>query len=52
MRVVGDITLEELRVLRGADEIVREELVANNLYRETAQVFACLGDNSIDIRFA
>ena len=31
-----------LRVLRDADEIVLEELVAANLYRKTAQVFAVL----------
>jgi len=42
VRVIGDITPEKLRVLRDADEIVLEELVANNLYRKTAQVFAVL----------
>jgi GMP synthase (glutamine-hydrolysing) len=42
VRVIGDITPERLRVLRDADEIVLEELVANNLYRKTAQVFAVL----------
>jgi GMP synthase (glutamine-hydrolysing) len=42
VRVIGDITAERLRVLRDADEIVLEELVANNLYRKTAQVFAVL----------
>jgi GMP synthase (glutamine-hydrolysing) len=42
VRVIGDITAEKLRVLRDADEIVLEELVANNLYRRTAQVFAVL----------
>ncbi len=42
VRVIGDITEERLRVLRDADEIVLEELVANNLYRKTAQVFAVL----------
>jgi GMP synthase (glutamine-hydrolysing) len=42
VRVIGDITKERLRVLRDADEIVLEELVANNLYRKTAQVFAVL----------
>jgi GMP synthase (glutamine-hydrolysing) len=40
VRVIGDVTPEKLRVLRDADEIVLEELVANNLYRKTAQVFA------------
>src|SRR5687768_13684710 len=42
VRVIGDITPERLRVLRDADEIVLEELTANNLYRKTAQVFAVL----------
>ena len=42
VRILGDITPERLRVLRDADEIVLEELVANNLYRKTAQVFAVL----------
>ncbi len=42
VRVIGDITEERLRVLRDADEIVLEELIAANLYRKTAQVFAVL----------
>jgi GMP synthase (glutamine-hydrolysing) len=42
VRVLGDVTPERLAVLRDADEIVLEELVANNLYRKTAQVFAVL----------
>ncbi|HWB52718.1 MAG TPA: glutamine-hydrolyzing GMP synthase [Tepidisphaeraceae bacterium] len=42
VRVIGDVTAERLRILRDADEIVLEELVANNLYRKTAQVFAVL----------
>ena len=42
VRIIGDITKEKLRVLRDADEIVLEELVANDLYRKTAQVFAVL----------
>jgi GMP synthase (glutamine-hydrolysing) len=42
VRIIGDITEERLRVLRDADEIVLEELVANGLYRKTAQVFAVL----------
>ena len=36
VRVIGEVTPERLRVLRDADEIVLEELVANNLYRKTA----------------
>lgn len=42
VRVIGEVTPERLRVLRDADEIVLEELVANHLYRKTAQVFAVL----------
>lgn len=42
VRVIGDITEERLRVLRDADEIVLEELTANQLYRKTSQVFAVL----------
>ncbi|HEY1685121.1 MAG TPA: glutamine-hydrolyzing GMP synthase [Tepidisphaeraceae bacterium] len=42
VRIIGDVTEERLRVLRDADEIVLEELVANNLYRKTSQVFAVL----------
>ena len=42
VRVIGAITDERLRVLRDADEIVLEELVAANLYRKTSQVFAVL----------
>jgi GMP synthase (glutamine-hydrolysing) len=42
VRVIGHITEERLRILRDADEIVLEELIAANLYRSTAQVFAVL----------
>ncbi|MGE5609429.1 MAG: GMP synthase (glutamine-hydrolyzing), partial [Bacillota bacterium] len=42
VRVMGEVTPERLRILRDADEIVLEELVAGNLYRKTAQVFAVL----------
>ncbi|GIW76486.1 MAG: GMP synthase [glutamine-hydrolyzing] [Phycisphaerae bacterium] len=42
VRVIGEVTPERLRVLRDADEIVLEELVAANLYRHTSQVFAVL----------
>jgi GMP synthase (glutamine-hydrolysing) len=40
VRTIGKITAETLRILRDADEIVLEELIAANLYRKTAQVFA------------
>jgi GMP synthase (glutamine-hydrolysing) len=42
VRIIGDITPERLAILRNADEIVLDELVSNNLYRKTAQVFAVL----------
>ncbi len=42
VRVTGDITRDRLELLRDADEIVLEEIVANNLYRSTSQVFAVL----------
>ena len=42
VRVVGDVTEQRLKILREADEIVLEELIAANLYRKTAQVFAVL----------
>ena len=42
VRVLGDITKEQLDLVREADEILLEEIVANNLYRKTAQVFAVL----------
>ena len=42
VRVIGDITPQRLRVLRDADEIVLEELIAADLYRKTSQVFAVL----------
>jgi GMP synthase (glutamine-hydrolysing) len=42
VRIIGKITPQNLRILRDADEIVLEELIAANLYRKTAQVFAVL----------
>ena len=42
VRIMGDITPKRLELLRDADEIVLEELVANQLYRKTSQVFAVL----------
>ena len=42
VRVLGAITQDKLDLLRDADEILLEEIVANNLYRKTAQVFAVL----------
>ncbi len=42
VRVLGEVTREQLDLVREADEILLEEIVANNLYRKTAQVFAVL----------
>jgi len=42
VRIIGQIDADRLRILRDADEIVLEELIAANLYRKTAQVFAVL----------
>jgi len=42
VRVLGEVTPEQLSLLRDADEILLEEIVANNLYQKTAQVFAVL----------
>jgi GMP synthase (glutamine-hydrolysing) len=42
VRVLGDITKDKLDVLRDADEILLEEIVAADLYRKTSQVFAVL----------
>ena len=42
VRVLGEVTKPQLELLRDADEILLEEIVANGLYRKTAQVFAVL----------
>src|SRR6185436_11296018 len=42
VRIIGDVTPEKLDLLRDADEILLEEIVAANLYRSTSQVFAVL----------
>ncbi len=42
VRVLGAVSRERLDVLREADEILLEEIIANGLYRKTAQVFAVL----------
>jgi len=42
VRVLGEVTRPQLDLLRDADEILLEEIVANNLYRKTSQVFAVL----------
>ena len=42
VRVLGEITPEKLDIVREADEILLEEIVAAGLYRKTSQVFAVL----------
>ena len=42
VRVLGEVTPERLAVLRDCDEILLEEIVAADLYRQTSQVFAVL----------
>ncbi len=42
VRVIGDITPQKLAILRDCDEILLEEIIANNLYRSTNQVFAVM----------
>ncbi|MBL4590954.1 MAG: glutamine-hydrolyzing GMP synthase [Phycisphaerales bacterium] len=42
VRVLGEITEEKLEIVRNADEILLEEIVAAGLYRKTSQVFAVL----------
>ncbi len=42
VRVLGEVTRPKLDLLRECDEILLEEIIANNLYRSTNQVFAVL----------
>jgi GMP synthase (glutamine-hydrolysing) len=42
VRVLGAVTRQRLDLLRECDEILLEEIIANNLYRSTNQVFAVL----------
>jgi len=42
VRVLGEVTSPQLEILREADEIVLEEIIAADLYRKTSQVFAVL----------
>ena len=44
IRVIGEVTLDKLEVLRAADWVVMDEIKANNLYRELWQSFAVLTD--------
>jgi GMP synthase (glutamine-hydrolysing) len=42
VRIIGPVAKPNLDLLRDCDEILLEEIVAANLYRRTAQVFAVL----------
>ena len=42
VRIIGEVTKDRLDLLRDCDEILLEEIIANNLYRSTNQVFAVL----------
>ncbi|MEM8757491.1 MAG: glutamine-hydrolyzing GMP synthase [Planctomycetota bacterium] len=42
VRVLGEITKPRLDLLRDCDEILLEEIIAADLYRQTSQVFAVL----------
>lgn len=42
VRILGDITRDKLALLRECDEILLDEIVSNDLYRTTNQVFAVL----------
>ena len=44
IRIIGEVTSENLEILRAADWIVMDEIKANNLYRELWQSFAVLTD--------
>jgi GMP synthase (glutamine-hydrolysing) len=42
VRIIGPVNQPDLDLLCDADEILLEEIVSNNLYRKTSQVFAVL----------
>ena len=42
MRVLGEVTVPKLDLLRECDLILLEEIVSANLYRSTSQVFTVL----------
>lgn len=42
VRIIGEVTPARLKTLRHADQIVREEIIASNLYRDLWQFFAVL----------
>ena len=44
IRIIGEVTVEKLEVLRAADWVVMDEIKAHDLYRELWQSFAVLTD--------
>jgi GMP synthase (glutamine-hydrolysing) len=42
VRIIGEVTLERLELLRGADAIILEEVIRAGLYREIWQAFGVL----------
>jgi GMP synthase (glutamine-hydrolysing) len=42
IRILGEVTKERLAILREADAIVQEEMLASGLYRQVWQAFAVL----------
>ena len=44
IRIMGEVTIEKLEVLRAAEWIVMDEIKANDLYRQLWQSFAVLTD--------
>lgn len=42
VRVLGPVSEDKLELLRDADEVLLEEIIASGLYHKTAQVFAVL----------
>jgi len=50
IRIMGEVTLEKLEILRAADWIVMDEIKANGLYNELWQTFAVLtGSRSVGV---
>ena len=42
IRIIGEITLEKIKILQEADDIYIKELIKNNLYRKIWQAYAAL----------
>jgi len=45
VRIIGEFTLEKLRIVKKATKIVEEELRKNGLYNKVWQAFAVVGDD-------